>query len=383
MPNVLHVCATYYPALAYGGPIVSLHALVKAQRDCGATVRVLTTDANGVARLPAGTRDVDGVIVSYSRTVPLNRYGVSPGLFADIVRIVPQSDVVHVHGTSLPSTTVALWLAAASRVPVVLTPRGSLMAWARAQKSTRKRLYGLLDSLPLRSAIIHVTSDAEGEDARALGLGQVVVIPNGVDAERFAGATNVPLRARLGIDPGLPIIAWLGRFDPVKNLEVLIEASEHIDAALVLAGDWNTPYGRKMRDMVAARGRSRVYFPGPVEGELKAALLQEASVYAHPSHMESYGMAIAEALAAGCPVVASTGTPWQEVEIAGAGRWVRAAPDAFAGALADVLARDPGPVRVIARTVASRHDWHSRAQALLEVYQAAMDRRRPPGLLDT
>jgi alpha-1,6-mannosyltransferase len=47
-----------------------------------------------------------------------------------------------------------------------------------------------------------------------------------------------------------------------------------------------------------------------------------------------------EALAAGLPVVASRNTPWAEVEEQGAGRSVENAPNAFGGAIADLLTRD-------------------------------------------
>ncbi len=59
------------------------------------------------------------------------------------------------------------------------------------------------------------------------------------------------------------------------------------------------------------------------------------------SHHENFGMVYAEALAAGTPVVASTNTPWQDVEKYNCGKWVENTPEKFAKAINEILNSDP------------------------------------------
>jgi glycosyltransferase involved in cell wall biosynthesis len=374
--RVVHVIGAYVPAHAYGGVVVATHELVKAQRRAGARVLVLTTDANGSARVEAGVRELDGIEVRYRRADPLNRYGASLGLVADIARTVRSYDVVHCHGTAQVSTTVSLWAGLLAGRALALSPHGSLMAWARRRKAWRKRASALLDAIPARRALVHANSIEEGRDATAAGFSHVCVVPNGVDVAAMQVPAAVDLRSRLGIAPRATVVAWLGRFDVVKNLEVLLDATAPMAVDVVLAGDAATAYGEHVRKLAKGPRAGRVHFLGHADDETKRALLQQADVYAHPSHLESYGMSIAEAVACGCPVVASTGTPWSELERAGAGRWVAADAGAFRSAILDLLGRERRAIRASALEVASRHCWDERARRILAEYEAHARRSR-------
>lgn len=369
--KVLHVLAAFHPSTAYGGPVVSAFQLVRAQAALGAEVEVMTTDADGGRRVALREVQFDGVFIRYYRAVPLNSYGVALGLFRALRREVARFDVVHCHGTMLPSTTVALWAAARQGVPAVVSPRGSMMRWARGRHWLRKKLYSPLDEARLRNALLHATSSAEAEDLKAAGFKRVVTVPNGVEWAFFGEPAGSNPRARFGLRESDKVVAWAGRFDPVKNLEALLDATCGLGVRLVLAGDHSGAYGSALRERLEKAGRKDVMFVGHLDEESKRALFQAADVYAHPSFMESYGMSIAEALACGCPVVASRGTPWSELDQAGAGRWVEATATAFREALEDVLATGTPALRVAARTLAEGHAWPERATELLRAYASA------------
>jgi glycosyltransferase involved in cell wall biosynthesis len=368
--RVLHVAASYHPSTAYGGPIVSMHQAIVAQVLLGAEVLVLTTDADGIKRLPLRTATWSGARVDYHRAMPLNSYGVSPGLWAATVSEARRYDIIHLHGLFLPSTTVGLWSGYFQSVPLVVSPHGALMRWALNHRPWRKRLYTLLDRMPLRNSLLHATSEQEADDLRALGFCYVTVVPNGVDVAYFAARATVDVRAELRLAPTTPVATWIGRFDAVKNLEVLVDATRGLGVHLLLAGDWETDFGRAMKERVRQQSREDVHFLGYLAGDRKRALLQQANVYAHPSLMESYGNSIVEALASGCPVVASTGTPWRSLDRRGAGRWVNPSVEAFRDAILAVVGSDPSASRSAAVGLAAEHAWPRRAEAMLAAYQA-------------
>lgn len=372
--RVLHVTGAYLPSTAYGGPIESTHQLLRAVRATGLEVEVLTTDADGRQRLASGTRELDGIRVHYHQTVPLNRHGIAPGLFAAAAVMAGRFDLIHCHGTALLSTTVGLWAGLLHGRPLVLTPRGSLMTWARSKKALRKRAYRLLDAVPLRRTALHATSDAEAQQARDAGFGDVFVVPNAVELADYAKPAGGDLRTELGLPGSARLVAWMGRFDPVKNVAVLLEATRDIPVEVLLAGDAHGEYADSLRRAAVASRAGGVHFLGHVSGERKVRLLQQADVYAHPSFMESYGMSIAEALAAGCPVVASTGTPWAELDQAGAGRWVAPTAEAFRRAISELLAAAAPQVNASARTLAAKHGWEGRARQLVLEYERIIGR---------
>jgi len=370
--RVLHVLAAFHPSTAFGGPVVSAFQLVRAQAALGVEVEVLTTDADGPRRVPLVSARHDGVEVRYHRAVPLNAYGVSPGLFRALICEVGRFDLVHCHGTMLPSTTVALWAAAARGVPAVVSPRGSMMRWARSNRRLRKALYGPLEAGRLRSALLHATSVGEAEDLRSDGFERVVLVPNGVELGFFSAPGSSQPRRRFGLGEAERVVAWIGRFDPVKNLEVLVEATRGLGVRLILAGDHGSKYGRALRERLAIEGRDDVSFIGHVDEESKRDLLRATDVYAHPSFMESYGMSIVEALACGCPVVASQGTPWPELDATGAGRWVAPTAPAFRAALEELLGASVPSRRNSARALAAHHAWPERAGELLAAYESVL-----------
>jgi glycosyltransferase involved in cell wall biosynthesis len=145
---------------------------------------------------------------------------------------------------------------------------------------------------------------------------------------------------------------------------------------LVLAGGnkYNPGYGEYLRGVAAAlQNPASVLLPGPVTGDLKQALLQHSVCLLLPSHRESFGNVVLEALAAGTPVLASVGTPWQPLEEAGLGRCLPWDREVWAGAMMAAATKGFPPRKEFAPRsrawVAKNYSWERSADRYLEVYR--------------
>ena len=106
---------------------------------------------------------------------------------------------------------------------------------------------------------------------------------------------------------------------PKKGLETLLQAWAKIEPAypgwrLSLIGPGEERYVGELRAMARTLGLGRVSFGEPVYGAAKWDAYRAADLFVLPSLNENFGLTVAEALAAGTPVIATTGTPWSRVE---------------------------------------------------------------------
>ena len=123
-----------------------------------------------------------------------------------------------------------------------------------------------------------------------------------------------------------------------------------------------------------------VVITGEVAGEEKDCLLANADVFVLPSYSENFGIVVAEAMAWGRPVIASTGTPWQEVADVGAGWWVKPEDGALAGALAEALGKGREELDAMGakgrELVERSYTWGAPAAKLVSAYEWALGIRQ-------
>ena len=378
--RVLHVIPSFWPATRYGGPIEGVLRLCQRLLDLGVTVEVVTTDADGAGDLhvPIAERTLaEGVPVRYFPRRPRTRFAVSAPLALHLAREIREWDLVHVTALFSFSSAAAMALARRARVPAVLSPQGTLMPWALGSKRWKKAPYFELVERKnvLSAAGVHATSEEEEREIlRNVPGARTFVVPNGVDLPEEL--PDVPReRAR---------IVFLGRIHPVKGFDVLVPALARVaarrpDVETLIAGpDEDGEQGRVEALLARVTPRPRVKFLGPVYGKDKQELLASATVLVLPSHGESFGIVVAEALAAGTPVVVSKACPWRILEERGAGAWVENTPERVAEALLAIL-DDPAAARRMGeagRVVARGFGWDAIAKRMIGHYEAIVARER-------
>ena len=126
---------------------------------------------------------------------------------------------------------------------------------------------------------------------------------------------------------GRPYLLFLSRIHEKKGVELLVQAHTqlthegHATPALVVAGPGlNSPYGQAVQQLAAGPGAPAVFFPGMLTGDAKWGAFYGCEAFVLPSHQENFGIAVAEALACGKPVLISNQVNiWREVTEANAG----------------------------------------------------------------
>jgi glycosyltransferase involved in cell wall biosynthesis len=378
--RIVHVVATYLPAIRYGGPIQSVHGACRALAARGHDVHVVTTsvDGPGNSKVPIDVPvDIEGVNVWYYPSPILRRLFFSPGLAVKLSRLIPRSDIVHTHAIFLWPMLVAARIAD-GRTPYVVSPRGMLVSNLVARKNTliKSAWIRLFERRTLeRAAAVHVTSHREGSELAAFALHpkRVVVIPNGTDVP-----TSIERRPN---DEHL--LLYLGRISWEKGLDRLISALPNAPTAkLVIAGSDEEGHGNALRAQAMRLGVSgRIRFVGHVSGATKTDFFARASALILPSYSENFGNAALEAMAHGCPVIV---TP--EVGLADAiaqseaGLVASGDPESLGRAMREILddaqARDR-MAEAARRLVLSRYTWPAVASSIEQLYVDIRSQRHP------
>ncbi len=245
-------------------------------------------------------------------------------------------------------------------------------AWlaAAARMISRKECDGVSAVIAPSSAMKHALV--------AYGVSSPIhVIPTGIKHADFANCDGPAFRARHGISPERPVIAYVGRVAFEKNLDFLLRVTEQLrpdlpDLQFVIAGEG--PARVSLERAVARRGLSdNVRFVGYLERRTELpACYCAADVFVFASKTETQGLVLLEAMALGVPVVglAEMGTK----DVLQEGQGCRIAPDdvaGFARVLKPLLA-DRAAARALGETgKAYAESWSETrmAEAVLALYQ--------------
>ncbi|WGV24847.1 hormogonium polysaccharide biosynthesis glycosyltransferase HpsP [Halotia branconii] len=309
-------------SLIYGGPSQMVLGLAPVLAKQGVEVTILTTDSNG----DSGQKPLDvplnrpikqdGYEIIYFRCAPFRRYKFSLDLLKWLKLHANEFDLAHIHALFSPISSAAATVCRQQNLPYILRPLGTLDPADLRKKKQLKQLYvALLERSNLvGAAAIHFTSEQEAKISERFGVvTQDLIIPLGVIPPLSNDNRVSVVRSQLAIPEDVPLILFMSRIDPKKGLDLLIPALEKLIAIdcnfhFVLAGTnpQDPDYEQKIKLKIENSPlRSHTTITGFVSGDLKASLLQAADLFVLPSYYENFGIAVAEAMVAGVPVVIS------------------------------------------------------------------------------
>jgi glycosyltransferase involved in cell wall biosynthesis len=249
---------------------------------------------------------------------------LSPSVIPALVSEIRQFDVVSVFELWTSWMAIGACVARARpSVPMFIHSQAMLLPHALQHHGKRKRIAQLLGGRSLLNSYAGVIacSPAEIPAIRAWGVRRPIhVLPTAVSPQP---ACRGAFRARQAILEDAPLVVYLGRFDQIKRVLELCQAFKAVqdrreDAVFVLAGDYTTSYGRKVREAARAAGL-RAVFPGHLGQNEKWELLADADVLCQYSLQEGHSNSLMEGLAAGVPLVISSGCNFESVRETGAG----------------------------------------------------------------
>jgi glycosyltransferase involved in cell wall biosynthesis len=274
-------------------------------------------------------------------TVELATNRFSAGTLAQLVRLVRERRVGLIHSHGKGAGLYGRLVARALGVPAVHTLHGlHFEQFGTAKRTAYLALERRLSRWTRIIVNVSRAQEAEGLALRLFEKRQSRIVVNGVDVARLGTAAAEPgeARAALGLPSSAPVVGSAARFDPIKRLDVLLEAVARVaNGALrvVLIGRGSEE--RRLRELASARGLGgRVIFPGEI---LDAARLFRAfDVYATVSAKEGMPLAPLEAMAQGVPVLASDIPAHRELLGGASPALVPGTPEAFGDALRALIA---------------------------------------------
>jgi glycosyltransferase involved in cell wall biosynthesis len=304
-----------------GGPSRSVLALARAQARPGSTVAVATLGpAEGVAPT------VPNLHLEWAHPGWPQRLAVSPDL--DRFLRNQRFEALHHHGLWLRPLHYAFQQARRHHVPLIISPRGMMSEWAWARHRHRKAIaHRLVHPGALTHATgWHATSGAEADEIRARGFRQpICVAPNGVElpSDEQRRIAREHWSDRIPSAATRPLALFHSRLHSKKRIIELIDlwlSHAPVDWQLLVIG---LPDEFSVLDLeqyvLRSRGQGRVLV---FDGQFQPPPYAIASLFILPSHSENFGLAIAEALAAGVPALVTDTTPWSGLNEHGAGWWV-------------------------------------------------------------
>jgi glycosyltransferase involved in cell wall biosynthesis len=303
-PTILQII----PRLDTGGAELATIEIVAAVVAAGGRALVATEGGRMADRIATEGGDLVAMKVATKNPIEMRR---NAARLADLVR---REGVDLLHARSRAPAWSALWAARRTGRPFVTTYHG-----AYAEKGPFKRIY---NSIMARGDIVIANSRYTADliqQRYGTPSNRIAVIPRGVDIARFSPASIDPariaaLRRAWHIAPETPVVLHAARLTSWKGQRILIEAFAALaaeqsmdDAVLVLAGDaqGRDAYAKSLKELTISRRISdRVRLVGHVDDIAAAYATAHVTVVAS-IEPEAFGRAAAEALAAGCPVIAT------------------------------------------------------------------------------
>jgi phosphatidylinositol alpha-mannosyltransferase len=361
--RVALVTEYYYPHL--GGVCEHVHFFAREARRLGHHVDIITSQIAGAAPAPG--------VIRVGRSMPfyingsLSRVTIGRSLLREVRDVLRDGDydIVHVHSPLTP--VLPLVAIEVAEVPVVGTFHTYFdrsLGYTVFRSALQRRLDRLSAAIAVSQSTIVALEKYFDADWR--------IIPNGIDTTLF----NPDAPRPRGMPSDVPVILFLGRFDPRNGLSTLMDAFRKVKgrgrrARLVVVGDGplRSHYHRK------AKGDPDIVFVG-AELDERPGYYANSAIYACPTTKASFGITLLEAMACQTPIVCSDILGFRDV--VAHGREALMVPRADVDALANNLVRllDDVDLRLslgaTGRSRALEYDWRYVSERVLSVYEEVL-----------
>jgi glycosyltransferase involved in cell wall biosynthesis len=317
------------PAKGYGGVSVTAGVLTKAWAERGYKMALVASDESIAGRLrPEQVRLGEQVDVRLYRCYGFRRWGFGLGAIPELFKLCLQAPVVYIHGIATwPSTLAAVFCTLLHR-PFMVAVHGGLMPehvdLIRRQKPHKWLFYKWLTFPTLRRAIaVHCTSETEAEGVRNM-LGKdarILLVPNGIDS-RDIKVAECPA------GDGMKL-CFLGHIQQEKGINAFIRAWLKVrnpaDRLAIAGRSVDGDYFEEFQELIE-QAQGAISYHGYLERGEVMDLLASSHFLVLPSGLEeaggmreNFGNVVAEAMAAGRPVLVAKGLAWDHLDSIGAG----------------------------------------------------------------
>jgi len=290
------------------------------------------------------------------------------------------SDIVHIQTIFNTPAPISLLYAKLFQKSILLSPRGALCKWCIGQGNKFKKLWLTFFIKPfIKNIYWHATCEAEKEDILNLfPNANIVIVPNGVDVAEYDKYNTLTKKEYLKkyiskeIDASHVIVS-MSRLHLKKGFDILIKSFKKVldinpEAILLIAGPDEGEKDNLLSLVKNLQLEDKVYFLDSISGQDKIDFLANADLFVLPSHNENFGNVYVESLASGTPIVASKGTPWEEVEQYDCGKWVENSVEETSQAIVTMLKKEREQMRIHSKKYAQKYDWGNIAKEFENIF---------------
>jgi phosphatidylinositol alpha-mannosyltransferase len=366
---------------SYPGGVTKHISYLEAEfRRRGHDVNIIAPCSEDEGGLPEHLIKVSGFISHIPFSGSVARISLSPMIYQRVKEFLKRGrfDVIHLHEPLAPALPLIILRHSS------LTPESILVGTFHAYRESGA---GYEYGKPILKRFINrldgkiAVSKAARDYVASYFPGEYVIIPNGIDVERFGKAE--PLE---GLREGGSKILFVGRLEKRKGLKYLLRAFSLVKetlpkSKLIVVGAYDKDDKRPFVRYIRRHRLRGVKFVGYVSEEDLPRYYRTCDVFCAPSiGFESFGIVLLEAMAAGVPIVASDIAGYREVLKDGEEGFLVPPGDEFA--LADALIRllnDPSLRKEMGRRgqeKANAYSWERVAGRVLDYYQELRRKRK-------
>lgn len=359
-----------------------IHYIPSIDRIAGGTstyMQVLGKELGKLAEVHIITHSSDNPLpISNCEIHNVSVYNLINGRFKNEVSKlfdVIKPDLVHVNCCWMPACAFVQQMAQKRNIKVVLTPHGMLEPWIIKRHYWTRKLPALL--LYQKAAIqnadcLQATAESEKENLLKLGYNSnIKIVKLGIDAESIIMKTSWKKNKQL---------LYLSRVHVKKGINYLIDAVDILREDLqgykiLVAGEGDTDYVASLKQQIIDKGlQDIIQLIGGVYGDKKWELFQTSDFFVLPTHSENFGLAIAESLASGTPVITTVGTPWNDLNSSNSGAWIEIGTQPLVETLRRFLSLSDEVLETMGKNgrklIETKYSAKVMAEEMMEVYQS-------------